>query len=801
MGVQVGELYSTLELRDDDFNEGIDQAEESSSKLTDALKVGLGGAAVGVGAAFAGMAKQGTENMAELEDATSRFRSETGATEEEAEEFSDTLQDLHKVNTDSYEELGDALTTLRQRQGDLGDETEEQAQVFLDYAKVTGQDTPEAIEQMTEVQNAWGLEVEETNEVMDDLMAISQETGADVESLQGTLAESSGVMDALGMDIEEGAAMLGHFEDQGVGAEKATRGLRNAMSRMEDPTDSQAESLEQLGVQVEETEDGFEVAEGGMEDLMERLSEGKLSSEEMDAAMDILGRRAGTDMVRALEDGEAGMEEMMEVIEDSEGTVEDASEQYDKQLGERWDLIKRQYLHPFMEFLGEQVLGALESFLDFAEKWGPKLSGVFESVSDFAGSVFGEDGEVDGILGSLIDIFSGIFELIEEIVTKFIVGVELLWEEFGEEILHIAGYMFGKVRETIEMLLGVIEGIIEVFIGLVTGDFEKMEEGVIEIWESLREGITNLIQNAIDFWREPLETVIDKLTNIWEKFEPIEVVQTAFENVREYLFQDLPQQMLEGGGKVIEALIDGMLEVVEDIPLVGDRAAEALADRLSGDSPPPVGALSDIDLGGLNIMRAWAGGLVDGIPYVEEAGNKAANNYQNKQEEVTDHQREHQEKRNEMIEDSMGFLENQFADTFKSIMDGTESVTSAFESLWDNVIDSVMQKLAEMAASQAFQMVLDMGTGGIGGGLLGGIGSLFGGIFHDGGTIPGPIGAERLVLAQAGEHISPLGSNPSGGGNGKQTANIIVELDGRQIAKSVKQPLADEIRVKGGVRF
>ena len=53
------------------------------------------------------------------------------------------------------------------------------------------------------------------------------------------------------------------------------------------------------------------------------------------------------------------------------------------------------------------------------------------------------------------------------------------------------------------------------------------------------------------------------------------------------------------------------------------------------------------------------------------------------------------------------------------------------------------------------------------------------------------------VFGQLGEGI--VANMPGGGGSssGNKTANITVELDGRTIAKATKQPLVDELRIKG----
>jgi hypothetical protein len=167
------------------------------------------------------------------------------------------------------------------------------------------------------------------------------------------------------------------------------------------------------------------------------------------------------------------------------------------------------------------------------------------------------------------------------------------------------------------------------------------------------------------------------------------------------------------------------------------------------------------------------------------------------QNEIDKLEEENHQKSMERTEKELSFLQTGFAYAFSSILQGTKSVTEAFHDMWINVLNKVMDKLAEMAASKVFGFI----TGGGGGGLLGGIGDFFGGIFHNGGTVPGPIGQERLILAQAGETVSPIGSSGGSSGGGYGTANIMVQLDGKEIAKAVKQPLVDSIRIKGGARF
>ena len=340
MAIKVGDIYGVLRLKDSQFQSGMKTAETRAGRLTRGLKMGVAAGAAAAGAALVRFARTGVRNMRAVDDATNDFRVQTGAAEEEAEKFSSTIQRLHRVNTDSYEELAAAVTAVRHAHGELGDDAEGLTQQYLDFAKVTGLDAPHAIQEMSNGLQRWGVEAEDASGVMDMLLAVAQETEATAGSLMEGITDLAPQFQAMGMGIEESVAMLGHFEDAGYGAREISRLLRRSFDRMQDPTDGQRESLEALGVEFDELGQVLGGPEEGMRQLVARLSEGEVSADDMGHVMAILGQRMGADFVTALKDGEEGIEGLMAVIEGSEGTVQRASDQYDKSLGERWDLIK-----------------------------------------------------------------------------------------------------------------------------------------------------------------------------------------------------------------------------------------------------------------------------------------------------------------------------------------------------------------------------------------------------------------------------------------------------------------------------
>lgn len=566
MALKVGELYSILGLDASKFNQGMKAAEVRTKGMSTMLKVGLAGAAVAAGAALYKMAKTGMENIRQLDDATKKFQVATGASAEAAEKARDTIQKLYRQNTDSYEELGAAVTRMQQRYGDLGDDLKKHTQSFLDFSKVTGQDTPQAIDDVTNVLLAFNKEIDEAVPLMDSLLAVSQKTGASLPTLQQALAKASPSMAALNIPLEEGIALLGHLESRGVSADAAVQGLRYAMQALESPTKDQMNALDALGISFKELENGsIQVAEDAFPKLLQRFSEGELSSREMDAALQILGMRAGQEMVRGLQGGEEGIKELMNTIRESEGVVNEASEVYDKQLGERWELIRRQYLVPFLEWMGDKLLRVLENVAAFVEKWGPRVMKVFEMV------------------GRAID----------------------------------------AINSAVDRLVGGFQGL-----------FEGGKNAISSWGDGIREGATNAV------------------------------------------------------------------DAVKGV-------AQRVARFLKGESPPPEGPLSDVDVGGRRVIEAWADGMLMAEGYLRDTvghlGQIAVSEMEQVNEQVTELQAGY--------EDWFGTLESGF---MSAITGGRE-------------LSDVLKDIAKQLANKWLQQLL-FGQGGL-------FGGLFGSLFHSGGIV------------------------------------------------------------------
>lgn len=574
------------------------QAEESAGKMGGAFSnlggiiSGLAGPAVigAVTAAFVGMAKTGFENIKQVEDQMHLFQVATGASAEEAEAFGETIKAMHKVNTDSYEDIGAAVTAVRQRFGDLGEGVQDVTQGFMDYAKVTGQDTVSAMNSVSDVLARFNLPLDEAGGIMDKFKAASEATGIPIGELQSGLEKAGTQFTAMGFSIDESVAMLGAFHKAGVDASTMQRSLNTFMNNTKELSDSQADALYKLGVSLDTVssanastvkqaeEYGIELREGqslteemraellqlgitfdststlagtqkeALAEMFETLANGETDVETMQAAMQMFGTRAGPEMVQALQSGTMSIEELMSVLENSEGAVSEASDMFDKQLGERWELIKRKYLEPFMETIGVGLMDLLEFVLNKVDEWGPYIEAGFEFFQE----------TIVPILNVFLDVAQNVF--------------------------------------------GVVGGLIETLIGVFTGDWDRALQGVKDMWDSVWNGvvalldglglvdaISNMWDSAMAFMRELPQKMIDMGVNIIDGLvtgikdavgRPIEAVKEAAGNILGTVkgwfgIQSPSTVMAEVGVNLMEGMAEGINEgankPIDAISGVADR--------------------------------------------------------------------------------------------------------------------------------------------------------------------------------------------------------------------------------------
>jgi TP901 family phage tail tape measure protein len=513
--------------------------------------VGVAGAVAAAGAAIAKFTMDSVAHARSLDDAMKGFRVATGASAEEAERFSGTVRELFRQNTDSVESLSEAVTTVRQRFGDLDEEMVPVTQTFLDYAKVTGQDTAQAVDQLADIMNRFGLEATEAGTLTDALAAAAQATGAPIGSLQDALLGSSTQMQAMGFSVKESVAFLATFERAGVDAGSAIRGLNSFIGNTARISDTQAQALDLLGVSLTSThfatdrtakaakEYGIELRDGqqltaeqaeqlqalgvqfdsvnrltgthreSLAEMFETMSSGNLTTEQLQAAMSIFGARAGPELLAALQSGTLGLEEMMALVEESTGTVTSASAVYDQQLGERWTLITRKYLEPFMAFIGGAFLGALEALIGFVEVVAERAEAAWAFISENFKSMFESvEGDGNSLMASLASIWDSIVVVIGAAFDALVALWQNVLKPAWEAIRPLVDGLFGALEAIFRGNLQVFEALFRAFAAFLQGDFEGA-------WNALSDAVQAISRMLASALSSIWGGVVGVLQNVW----------------------------------------------------------------------------------------------------------------------------------------------------------------------------------------------------------------------------------------------------------------------------------------------
>ncbi|MFI0608492.1 MAG: phage tail tape measure protein [Anaerolineae bacterium] len=317
-------------------------------------------------------------------DAQKKFQQETGASIQEAERFADAIGNLRKVNDESTGELVNTLTAVRRQFGLLGDDAEAMTQQFLDFADATGGDAAAATKTIGQTLRAWGLEAKDTGQLMDVLTKASQETGVGAEELAGTLGRSSALFQSMGFSVEEATAVLGGLSKQGVDSAAALTGMRNTLEAAQGPTAKQTAAFKTLGLSVDDLGRPVGGAKGLFEDLLDRFSNGGLNADQMTAALDILGAKAGGDLVRGLSAAGDSVDGLRQKLLDAQGATAAGAEAEGQTLANRTTAMYRAYFEPAIQEMGKLFNDGAGKLLDFLEV----ALGGLRQFADTAGNVW-----------------------------------------------------------------------------------------------------------------------------------------------------------------------------------------------------------------------------------------------------------------------------------------------------------------------------------------------------------------------------------------------------------------------------
>lgn len=304
----------------DDLDNTMVDVEESTDKATGGFTVMKGAlanlVAEGIKKAISGLktlADEAVEAYKEFDSGEDTVIKATGATGNAAEELGENYKNVTKQVLGSFEDLGGGLGEINTRFGFTGEKLENATVKFQKFADITGGDIVESVRLVSRAMEDGGIETEDYGEVLDLLAKAAQASGVQVDSLTENVAKYGAPMRALGFDTKESIALFAQWEKTGVNTEIAFSGMKKAISNW---SAEGKDAREEFGKTLKEIEETPDIAEATTK------------------AIEIFGAKAGPDLADAIKGGRFEYEDFLELLEDSQGTVEETYEEtqdgYDK---------------------------------------------------------------------------------------------------------------------------------------------------------------------------------------------------------------------------------------------------------------------------------------------------------------------------------------------------------------------------------------------------------------------------------------------------------------------------------------
>lgn len=199
----------------------------------------------GITAPLAALGKSALDTFVNFEAGMAKVQAVTGATAEEFKLLEQNARDLGKTTRFTAQEFADLQLVLG-RKGFNPQAIVDMTGAVSKLAIATGEDLSLAADVVSSSINAFNLEATDAKDVANTLASASANSSIQLSTFATAFGHAGTAANAVGVDINELAAMMGVLMDNGIKASKAGTGLRTAFSKLNEEGIPFSHTLSQL---------------------------------------------------------------------------------------------------------------------------------------------------------------------------------------------------------------------------------------------------------------------------------------------------------------------------------------------------------------------------------------------------------------------------------------------------------------------------------------------------------------------------------------------------------------------------
>lgn len=681
-----------------------------------------------------------------------------------------------------------------------------------------------AVDGLTSATNAYGTDLLSAAEAADIMFTGVRLGKTTIDELSATVSETAPIAASLGVGFDETTAALAAMTAQGEPSQKAATKLRQLMAELSDS--GSAVSKEFAKISGESFPD-FIAGGGTLQEALVMIADKAESS----------GGRVGDSfgsieaaMAATMLTSDTGRETMnanMDAMQDSAGATDAAFERMDQGIARTWERM-RASLSSFMSDLGERlgpgvsnILGrSLERFNGFADE---TLAFLDRIMGDWDGTWESIGVETDSTVGKLLalgtSLWEGITAAFDLIVAAWETVLKPMWEAIAPAVEMNLNTVLNVAGGVLDLITGLFETLADLLRGDFSGAWKAARDTAVSVFTRIKDqadiwwtGISGTFNALVTFVNTTLDTMFGDLfrmadtsffdiqtaaTQWWTGVKAtlnsfISFVATPFQSAwtgmrdATKVVMDTVRTNVSSWGDALEARFGRVKDYFGGAFKQGIEATrdsltgtfEDLRERVTDSMESLFGGFGDIAQGGMEAVRdafQWMSGAVQTIweGMTTAIGNLASglgetvrSAFGNVVEWLVDQVNAVIDNINDMIDRINDALEVHIP----GVGGGSVTIPNPFGDDW------------EVGIPQIGPWNIDPPD-------IGNIPRL-----ADGGVVDS---ATLALIGEAGpEAVVPLDRLGSMGGGGQ---TIIVELDGRQIMRSVAPRLVDELRLKTGL--
>lgn len=634
------------------LGQGISDVGEKMLPITGAI-VGVGAAAVKTAGDFESSMSQVAATMGY---SVEELNDETSEAAKSMNDLSNFAKEMGAKTAFSASEAAEALNYMALAGYDA-ETSMEMLPTVLNLAAAGGMDLAAASDMVTDSQSALGLSLDETRTMVDQMAKASSKSNTSVAQLGEAFLTVGGTAKTLKGDTTELSTALGILADNGVKGSEGGTALRNMILSLSAPTDTAAQKIEELGLQVFDAEGNMRSLDEIFTDLNTSLA--SMTQGEQTQALNKIFNKVDLKSVNAMLSNTAGnLSNIGDVLEQS-GVAWDKYTSVAQQSGETlsdqlqswskemiWSNITtaegaaemQEYLRTEYEMTAEDAKKAVESVsqsIQGQESRWDQLSGYIDDAGGAAANMADTqlnnlNGQITLLKSALEGLMISIGEIVMPYIKQLVDFIQMLVDKFNgldEEqkkmVVAIAAVVaaigpaliiIGKVVSFVGMIVSSIGTIITVLTTVGTFLVGTLIPAIAGIVVALGPvlliiaavaaavvGVIAIIRNwgAISEWlSEKWTEAKEKLSEIWDSMK--EHASNAFNAAKETI-TSIFTSLFESAPGWAQNLIMGYINII--------KTEIALVKRIFTDLKEKGIKQTFIDL--ISEARTWASDMIN----------------------------------------------------------------------------------------------------------------------------------------------------------------------------------------------